>query len=143
MCSPRTVIFGGEKLHFLQFLSNTSTIISYRTSLMATGWIRSLPIEKSLSFVTISNFKFDISFFWRKFVLQVYQFSLVFFTTSQLHILTKSNVCRRLLHCGCLLCVHKLMKFTYDVIFYVAFVTLICVSLFTGIHCVICVVKKL
>ena len=71
------------------------------------------------------------------------KFSLVFFTTSQLHILTNSNVCRKLLHCGCLLCVHKLMKFTYDVIFYVAFVTHICVSLFTGIHCDICIVKKL
>ena len=81
-------------------------------------------------------------------MLQVQQFSsvffqdLIFFTTSQLHLLTKSNVCRRLLHCVCLLCVHKLMKFTYDVIFYVAFVTHTCVSLFTGIHCVISVVKK-
>ena len=140
MCSPRTVIFGGEKLHFLRFLTNTSTIISYRTSLMATGWIRSLPIEKSISFVTISNLIF---LFLAEICASSLSVFFSFFTTSQLHILTKSNVCRRLLNCGCLICVHKLMKFIYDVIFYVAFVTRICVSLFTGIHCFICIVKKL
>ena len=91
MCSQRTFIFGGEKLHVLQFLTNTSTIISYRNSLMATDWTRSLSIEISWSFVTISNFKFDISlfmgeicassssvffsFFFRSFLLPLHNFT--------------------------------------------------------------------
>ena len=85
MCSPRTVLFGGEKLHFLQFLTNTSTIISFRTSLMATGWTLSLPIERSLSFVNISNFKFVISLFLAEICassLSVFFSILYHFTTS-------------------------------------------------------------
>ena len=92
----------------------------------------------------ISNVIF--SYLRRKSVLQVFSSFFVrsiFLTNSQPHVLTKSNVCKKPLHCGCLLCLHRLMKFTYDGIFYVAFVTHMWVSLFTGIHCVICVVKKL
>ena len=47
-----------------------------------------------------------------------------------------------LIHYGCLFCFNKFMKFTYDVIFYVAFGTFRCISLFTGVHCVICVFKN-
>ena len=70
MCSPRFFFCIWEATFFCN---------SFRTLLMATGWTRSLLIERSWSFVTISNFKFDISFFWQKSLLQVHQFSLFFF----------------------------------------------------------------
>ena len=43
---------------------------------------------------------------------------------------------------GCLCCFNKFMKFTYDVIFYVAFGTIRAVSLFTGVRRVICILKN-
>ena len=140
--NPRTFIFSAEKLHFLQFLTNTWTTFSCRTSLMASDWTRSFATKRNWSFVTISTFKFIISLFMAlicslgsSVFLGLFLSSTFFNTTYQLHFLTKSNVCRKLLHYGCLFCLHKLMKFTYDV----AFVTLKWVSLFTEIYCVICI----
>ena len=93
---------------------------------MATGWTRSLAIEKSWFFVTISAFKLDISLFMAAICALSSSVFLSFL----------------LIHYGCLFCLNKLMKFTYNVIFYVAFGTFRWVSLFTGVHCVICVFKK-
>ena len=126
MWSSRTFIFNTEKLHFLQFLTKALAIISSRTLLMATGWTRSLAIERSWFFVTISAFKLDISLFMAAICALS---SSVFFSFL-------------LIHYGCLFCLNKLMKFTYDMIFYVAFGTFRWVSLFTGVHCVICVFKN-
>ena len=58
------LIYGAGKLHFLQFLTNTSTIIFCRTLMMATYWTFKFEISLLMAAICALSLSVFLSFFY-------------------------------------------------------------------------------